>query len=155
MADIDITVPGASAQMLLELIKGQAYAATELRLQNARLFGGDGQEGALSFILKQHDSLIKKIDGTRIDLALQVEGTRRELAATVENTRRELAATVENTRRELSAAVLLRDQAVDTKIDALENKHSKLDAKMNRWTGAIVTIQFICGLGLGWLGIRK
>lgn len=163
-------------EKLLKLVEGQASAAEQLRLQNIRLFGGDGQVGALQFLIGQHGDLVKSLNETRIELAQKVESTRTELAANVESARKELAQRVESTRVELATNVegtrkelaqsaettrkelarerVTRDTKVDHDIDDLNQKHLDLNSKVNWSIGMGAGIGSAASFVLGWLGIR-
>ena len=69
----DVNVNPESSSLLIELVKGQQAAATEMRLQNARLFGGDGQPGAIKYILDQHKELAEKLDANKHELFTKIE----------------------------------------------------------------------------------
>lgn len=147
--------PNELSNPLVELIKGQERAAEAMKNQNTRLFGGEGQKGALPYILEQHEALVKKIDETRIELADKVESARTELAANVESTRKEMATNVESTRKELSAAQIARDTKVDVQFGDLTDKHDKLNSKVNWSIGVGTGIGSAASFVLGWLGIHR
>jgi hypothetical protein len=131
MADIDINVPGASAQMLLELIKGQQAAATEIRLQNARLFGGDGQPGAIPTLFAMQQKLTEKLD-TNKD---------------------ELVAKIETAKDDLSGKMVSQKKEIEDEIDAARKEHSELDKKVSRFGTIGGTLYGVLVVLLSILGI--
>jgi hypothetical protein len=171
-----MTDSNTPSDLLLELVRGQEQAAEALKNQNTRLFGGEGQKGALPYMLEQHENLIKKIDETRVELAAKVESARLELASTVESTRRELATNVEatrkelatnveGTRKELSTAVestrsqlaatqLTHDTKIDEQISDLSEKHLALNGKVNKSVGIATGFYGAVTLALGYLGVH-
>ena len=68
MTDVTI-LPADNQPILIKLIEGQAAGQTEMRIQNQRLFGGDGQIGAIPFMQKQHERLEETISKGFADLA--------------------------------------------------------------------------------------
>jgi hypothetical protein len=70
---INILPSDTHGDILVQLIRGQERAATELRLQNERLFGGNGQPGAIYRIVQQHEDLAQKIDDTKSDLIKKID----------------------------------------------------------------------------------
>jgi hypothetical protein len=102
-----------------------------MRLQNARLFGGDGQPGAIKFILDQHKELAEKLDINKTELLTRIDATKTDLMLTIET----------------------KKDATDATIKELAEKHAVLDKKMTRvmTVGATVNAMFIGALGI--LGI--
>lgn len=130
--DINIISPDTHGDILVALIKGQERAATELRLQNTRLFGGDGQQGAIPFIVQQHKELVEKLDKNKDELVEKIEETRTTLTDKIDATKKE----------------------TDKDIKDLTGKHNKLDKKVNWYSGGLAALGVAATLVTGWLGIH-
>jgi hypothetical protein len=133
MSDIDITVPGggATAALLLELVKGQQAAATELRLQNARLFGGDGQPGAIPTLFANHQKLSEKLDANKTELVNKIEAAKEELSLNMATQKKEIE-----------------DEICDLRTD-----HEGLEKKVTRYGTIGATVQSMIILAMGALGL--
>jgi chromosome segregation ATPase len=137
MSDIELNIPGggATAALLLELVKGQQAAATELRLQNARLFGGDGQPGAIPTLFAQHQKLAEelnvKLDANKTELVNKIEAVKDDLAAKMTTQKTE----------------------IEDEISDLRTDHEDLDKKVSRFGTIGATIQAMLVIGLSAFGI--
>ena len=142
MADINV-VPTDNNAALIELIKGQASAATELRLQNTRLFGGDGQPGAIRLIMDQHHSLEKKLDEKTAELLDKIEANKKELSEKTEKVAEALAEKLEG-----------RTTATDKQFSTLRHDHAELDKKVTGWSYVISVGAFLITCALALVGIK-
>lgn len=52
-------------ELLLELVKGQAALVTKVDTLHTRLFGGEGQEGALKYLHDKNEELHKEVHGVK------------------------------------------------------------------------------------------
>ena len=59
--------------------------ATTVDLLNTRLFGADGQVGALPYILKQHEEISAKLDRNKQDLLDRIDKKKEEIDADVKD----------------------------------------------------------------------
>lgn len=58
--------------------------ATTLKIMNRNLFGGDGQVGALHYIMEQHKELSAKIDTNRQELLDRIDAKKDETDKKIE-----------------------------------------------------------------------
>lgn len=137
----DIVLSPDNSSMIVELIKGQAAAATELRLQNARLFGGDGQPGAIHLIMDQHRALDAKLDKQSDTLLDKIETNKNELSAKTEEIAKVLAEKTEQVAATLS-------EKIDSKKKEQDDRISEVEKKQYWMSGAGTVV----GITLGWVG---
>jgi hypothetical protein len=142
VADINV-VPTDNNAALIELIKGQASAATELRLQNARLFGGDGQPGAIRLIMDQHHNLEKKLEDKTNELLDKIEANKQELALKTEKVAETLAEKLE-----------IKTTETDKKFSILQKDHTELDKKVTGWSYVLSVASFLLTAALAVIGIK-
>ena len=65
-----------------------------------------------------------------------------------------LTKNLNDNKQELLDKIDLKKQEVDESISALEEKHNKLDKKVNWYTGGVAAIGAGATLILGWLGLH-
>lgn len=63
--------------------------ATTVELLNTRLFGGEGQVGALPYILEKHEDLVQKLDVNKKELLDKIEAKKAETDKDIEDIREE------------------------------------------------------------------
>jgi hypothetical protein len=131
MTDINV-VPTDNNAALIELIKGQSAAATELRIQNARLFGGDGQSGAMTILFEQHRVLQHKMEGDKMELMDRIDVAKTELSTKIDTHKK----------------------TADEIVSVLRKDHTDLDKKVTGWSYVITAFQFLIMAGLAGVGIK-
>jgi hypothetical protein len=131
MADIDINLPGGTTAMLIELLKGQQASATELRLQNERLFGGNGQPGAIPVLFAAQQKLGEQLD-TNKDL---------------------LIAKIDAAKEDLSSKMATQKRDVQLEIKEVRDDHETLDKRVSKLNAIGSTLYTVLILGLSAFGI--
>lgn len=63
--------------------------ATTVELLNTRLFGADGQMGALPYILKQHEDMSAKLDKNKQELLDKIDLKKKEIDTDVDELRKD------------------------------------------------------------------
>jgi hypothetical protein len=72
-------------QLLMKIVEGQAELKTTVNDMKVRLFGGEGQEGALKFIYTRNDEQDKEIQATKDLVALEIKALKDNEIKTVED----------------------------------------------------------------------
>lgn len=102
--------------------------ATTVDLLHTRLFGGDGQTGALPYLLEQQKELTHKLD----------------------NNKQELLNKIEEKKDQLIEKMDVLKKATDDDIRELRSDTRLLERKVNWFAGGIATIGSIATLAMGW-----
>lgn len=106
--------------------------ATTVELLNTRLFGGDGQKGAIPFILEQHMDLAKQLDSNKHELIERIEEKKDQLMDKIDKTKQE----------------------TDADIKVIEEKHESLNGKVNWFAGGIAALGTAATMIMTWFGIH-
>ena len=102
--------------------------ATQLRIMNNRLFGGEGEHGALPFLFEQHKGMQDKVDTLKTELMDKIEETRQNLTNSIDT----------------------KKESIDEEIASVKKETEKVDKKVN-WiigigTGAGAIVGYITNL---------
>jgi hypothetical protein len=104
--------------------------ATTVDLLNTRLFGGDGQIGAIPYMFEQHKQLTEKLDGNKEELLEKINIKKDELVEKIEEIKKD----------------------TDVDIKEVMDKHDKLNSKVTWYAGGITALWSALGL---WFGFHK
>ncbi len=99
---------------------------------NTRLFGANGDGGAIHFILEQH----------------------RELAGKLEENKHELLTKIETAKNDLSQKLETRSTEVESKVEDLRKDHTDLDKKVTGWSYVGTALQFLIMAALAAVGLK-
>lgn len=110
--------------ILVQLIRGQERSATEMRNLTQRLFGGDGQLGAMPYLIEQHKEVTKKMDDNKTELLDRID----------------------TAKEDLSKKMVAQKEDTDKDIEKIQGKHNKLDKKVTWYSGGIAAIVGLLGL---------
>ena len=59
-------------ELLLNIVSGQAVLATKIDTLNTRLFGGEGQKGAIPLLFEKHEEMTKTIQAVKEDANAEI-----------------------------------------------------------------------------------
>lgn len=59
--------------LLIELVKGQAKLTETVDIMNTRLFGGEGQDGALKFMYNKHEEHAKAFQEVKERISTEIK----------------------------------------------------------------------------------
>ena len=82
---INILPADSHGDILVQLIKGQERAATQIELQNNRLFGGNGQKGSIPALFELQQTLATKLDTNKNELVDKIDGFHKTLAGKIDD----------------------------------------------------------------------
>jgi hypothetical protein len=128
---VNILPSDTHGDILVQLIRGQERAATQLQNLNERLFGANGQTGALPFLVQQHKDVAQKLDDTKTELLNRID----------------------TAKEDLSTKMGAQKEATDADIEKVDKKHNKLDKKVTWYAGGIAAIGGLLGVALTLLEI--
>ncbi len=60
-------------ELLMKIVEGQAILAEKVETMNVRLFGGEGQQGALKFMYDKHDEHTKEISAVKDKISADIK----------------------------------------------------------------------------------
>lgn len=70
------------------------------------------------------------------------------------NQHEKLSTKIDANKQELLDKIEDKKKEMDATVDAIKDDVTKLDGKVNRWSGAIGAVQFCIATGLTYLGVR-
>jgi hypothetical protein len=129
--NVTILPTDTHGDILVQLIRGQERAATEIKNLNERLFGGNGAPGALPILYEQHRTVAQKLDDNKTELLNRIDGVKEDI----------------------SNKMVAQKEATDKDIEGLEKKHNKLDKKVTWYSGGIAVLGTVLTAALALLGI--
>lgn len=59
--------------LLMQIVQGQSALAQEVKTMNIRLFGGEGQQGALKFMYDKHEEHVREITACREKISMDIK----------------------------------------------------------------------------------
>lgn len=129
--NVNIIPPDIHSATLLELVKGQTRLVALFDSQNERLFGGNGQPGALPTLYENQKELTRVVSQNKTELMNRIDGAKDELTKSID----------------------VKKEKTDTDIDLCNKANANTEKKVTKvWTiGA--TAWAILGLIVGILAI--
>ncbi|MFZ1974739.1 MAG: hypothetical protein WAU89_17970 [Candidatus Acidiferrales bacterium] len=105
--------------------------ATNVQNMSDRLFGANGDGGAIHFILTQHKELAEKMEHNKQELLDRIDGTKKDLQTSIDSNK----------------------EKTDTAIQKVDDKHDSLNTRVNWFAGGIATLGTLITFLLAAFGI--
>jgi hypothetical protein len=128
---INILPAETHGDILVQLIRGQERSATQILNLTQRLFGVDGQPGALPFLIEQHKEVSKKMEDNKTELLNRIDAAKEDL----------------------STKMGAQQVATDAKFTKVDEKHAELDKRVTWYSGGIALLGTIATLAIGLMAI--